>query len=297
MLKGSIVALVTPFTKNGNVDYSELKFLVNQHCEAGTDAIVAVGSTGESTTLTHEEHIDVVSAMVEISDGRIDIIAGNGSNSTLEAVQLTEKMTLAGVSGFLNVTPYYNKPSITGLMAHYQACADVTDKPQILYNVPGRTCLDMTPDVVEQLSQIDNVIGIKEATGDVSRVQELRQRCGDDFILLSGDDPSACDFMLAGGDGVISVTANIVPAEMKSMVTAAVSGDATLAKKLDAAIEPLHNMLFIESNPIPVKWSLALMGWASANYRLPLTPPEESSQKLIHSVLQQANLINTQESE
>ena len=296
MLKGSIVALVTPFTKHGNVDYTELEFLVNKHCEAGTDAIVAVGTTGESTTLTHEEHIDVVNAMVELSAGRIDILAGNGSNSTSEAVQLTEKMTQAGVSGFLNVTPYYNKPSLSGLIAHYQACADVTDKPQILYNVPGRTSLDMTPDMIEQLAKIDNIIGIKEATGDVSRVQELKKRCGDDFILLSGDDPTAREFMLAGGHGVISVTANIVPAKMKAMVTAAVSGDTERANQLDAELEPLHNMLFVESNPIPVKWSLALMGWVSANYRLPLTPPEEKNQQLIESVLQQANLLNIQES-
>ncbi|MGM0429104.1 MAG: 4-hydroxy-tetrahydrodipicolinate synthase [Pseudomonadota bacterium] len=296
MLKGSIVALVTPFTKYGNVDYSELEFLVNKHCEAGTDAIVAVGTTGESTTLTHEEHIDVVNAMVELSAGRIDIIAGNGSNSTSEAVQLTEKMTQAGVSGFLNVTPYYNKPSLTGLLAHYKACADASDKPQILYNVPGRTSLDMTPDMVEQLAKIDNVIGIKEATGDVSRVQELKKRCGDDFILLSGDDPTAREFMLAGGHGVISVTANIVPAKMKELVTAAVSGDTQRANQIDAELEPLHNMLFVESNPIPVKWSLALMGWVSANYRLPLTPPEEQNQQLIESVLQKANLLNIQES-
>ncbi|WP_322405878.1 4-hydroxy-tetrahydrodipicolinate synthase [Idiomarina sp. PL1-037] len=296
MLKGSIVALVTPFTKYGNVDYSELEFLVNKHCEAGTDAIVAVGTTGESTTLTHEEHIDVVNAMVELSAGRIDIIAGNGSNSTSEAVQLTEKMTQAGVSGFLNVTPYYNKPSLTGLVAHYKACADATDKPQILYNVPGRTSLDMTPDMVEQLAKIDNVIGIKEATGDVSRVQELKKRCGDDFILLSGDDPTAREFMFAGGHGVISVTANIVPAKMKELVTAALADDKENANQLDAELAPLHNMLFVESNPIPVKWSLALMGWVSANYRLPLTPPGESNQQLIESVLQKANLLNIQES-
>ncbi|MCA1767564.1 MAG: 4-hydroxy-tetrahydrodipicolinate synthase, partial [Idiomarina sp.] len=178
----------------------------------------------------------------------------------------------------------------------YQACADVTDKPQILYNVPGRTSLDMTPDMIEQLAKIDNIIGIKEATGDVSRVQELKKRCGDDFILLSGDDPTAREFMLAGGHGVISVTANIVPAKMKAMVTAAVMGDTERANQLDAELEPLHNMLFVESNPIPVKWSLALMGWVSANYRLPLTPPEEKNQQLIESVLQQANLLNIQES-
>ncbi len=296
MLKGSIVALVTPFTKYGNVDYSELEFLVEQHIKAGTDAIVAVGTTGESTTLTHEEHINVVNAVVELSAGRISVIAGNGSNSTSEAVQLTEKMTQAGVDGFLNVTPYYNKPSMAGLMAHFEACADVTDKPQILYNVPGRTCSDMTPDIIEKLAQIPGVVGVKEATGDVSRVAELKKRCGDDFILLSGDDPTSREFMLAGGHGVISVTANIAPEQVKAMVDAAVKSDSETANKLDEQLAPLHDMLFIESNPIPVKWALALMGWCSANYRLPLTPPEEANQAIIESVLEKDNLINTQES-
>ena len=296
MFKGSIVALVTPFTKYGNIDYSELAFLVNQHCEAGTDAIVAVGTTGESTTLSHEEHIDAVSAMVELSAGRISVIAGNGSNSTSEAVQLTEKMTNLGVDGFLNVTPYYNKPSIDGLLAHYQACADATDKPQILYNVPGRTALDMTPDMIEQLAQINNVIGIKEATGEVSRVAELKQRCGEDFILLSGDDPTAREFMLAGGDGVISVTANVVPQAMKSLVQAATQGNRELAEQIDQPLRALHEVLFIESNPIPVKWALALMGWCSANYRLPLTPPAPQHQDQIEAVLQTLELLNAQES-
>ncbi|MGM0481880.1 MAG: 4-hydroxy-tetrahydrodipicolinate synthase [Pseudomonadota bacterium] len=296
MLKGSIVALVTPFTKYGNIDYSELEYLVERHCQAGTDAIVAVGTTGESTTLSHEEHIDVVSAIVELSKGRIAVIGGNGSNSTAEAVQLTEKMSHLGVDGFLNVTPYYNKPSFAGLMAHYSACAEASDKPQILYNVPGRTALDMTPEVVEQLASIDKVVGIKEATGEVSRVAELRQRCGQDFILLSGDDPTARDFMLAGGDGVISVTANVVPGQIKALVDAATGADADRAEQLDRPLESLHQALFIESNPIPVKWALALMGWCSANYRLPLTPPEEQNQAKIEAVLAKLDLLNSQES-
>lgn len=296
MLKGSIVALVTPFTKYGNVDYSELGFLVEQHIKAGTDAIVAVGTTGEATTLTQEEHIDVVNAVVELSAGRISVIAGNGSNSTIDAVQMTEKMTQAGVDGFLNVTPSYNKPSLAGLIAHFEACSDVTDKPQILYNVPGRTCLDMTPETVEELAKIPGIVGIKEATGDIHRVAELKKRCGDDFILLSGDDPTSREFMLAGGDGVISVTANIMPRQVKAMVDAAVNGEADAARAYDEELIPLHDMLFIESNPIPVKWALALMGCCSANYRLPLTPPEEANQAIIESVLQKANLINTQES-
>lgn len=295
MLKGSIVALVTPFTKYGNIDYSELEFLVNRHCEAGTDAIVAVGTTGESTTLSHEEHIDVVSAMVELADGRISVIGGNGSNSTSEAVQLTEKMSHLGVDGFLNVTPYYNKPSLAGLVAHYEACAEASDKPQILYNVPGRTALDMTPDMIEALAKIDNIVGVKEATGDVSRVNALRQRCGDDFILLSGDDPTSREFMLAGGDGVISVTANVVPAQIKALVNAATAGDRAQAEQIDNAIEALHQVLFVESNPIPVKWALALMGWCSANYRLPLTPPEAHNQEKIEAVLADLDLLNSQE--
>lgn len=296
MLKGSIVALVTPLTKHGNIDYSELEYLVNRHCEAGTDGIVAVGTTGESTTLSHEEHIDVVSAMVELSAGRISVIGGNGSNSTAEAVQLTEKMSHLGVDGFLNVTPYYNKPSLEGLVAHFKACADVSDKPQILYNVPGRTALDMTPDMIAEIANIDNVVGVKEATGDVQRVSELRQRCGDDFILLSGDDPTACDFMLAGGDGVISVTANVIPKEIKALVDAACAQDTAKAQQLDGQLRALHDVLFIESNPIPVKWALALMGWCSANYRLPLTPPSDASQAQIEKVLAQLELLKTQES-
>lgn len=296
MLKGSIVALVTPFTKYGNIDYAELEDLVNRHCDAGTDGIVAVGTTGESTTLSHEEHIDVVSAMVELAAGRISVIGGNGSNSTSEAVQLTEKMSHLGVDGFLNVTPYYNKPSLTGLIAHFTACAEASDKPQILYNVPGRTGLDMTPDMVAELAQISNIVGIKEATGDVSRVSELRQHCGDQFILLSGDDPTAKDFMLAGGDGVISVTANVVPAQIKALVTAAIQGDRIEAERIDDKLAALNDVLFVESNPIPVKWALALMGWCSANYRLPLTPPEPHNQEKIEAVLAELELLHSQES-
>ncbi|RUO81464.1 4-hydroxy-tetrahydrodipicolinate synthase [Idiomarina tyrosinivorans] len=295
MLKGSIVALVTPFTKYGNIDYSELEFLVEQHIRAGTDAIVAVGTTGESTTLTHDEHIDVVRAVTEISAGRIGVIAGNGSNSTAEAVQLTERMGILPIDGFLNVTPYYNKPMPDGLLAHYSACAAASDKPQILYNVPGRTASDMTPDIVERLAEIDNIVGIKEATGDVERVQQLRQRCGESFILLSGDDPTSKDFMLAGGDGVISVTANIAPEQMKALVDAACAGDAERAAAIDKQLVPLHQMLFIESNPIPVKWALALMGWLQANYRLPLTAPTEGHQAEIRRVLERAHLIDVQE--
>jgi len=291
MLKGSIVALVTPFTRQGNIDYSELEALVNWHCEAGTDGIVAMGTTGESATLSHDEHVAVVNAVAELADGRVSVIAGNGSNSTAESVYLTERMGQLPIAGFLNVNPYYNKPSPRGLVAHYSACAEASDKPQLLYNVPGRTCYDILPEQVAALAEIENIVGIKEATGDCDRVAQLRKLCGPDFIILSGDDPSARQFMLEGGDGVISVTANVAPAEMKAMVDAARALDSGLAESLDAKLAALHKAMFLESNPIPVKWALALMGRLQAFYRLPLTEPELVNQQAIEQTLKEAGFI------
>lgn len=291
MLKGSIVALVTPFTRQGNIDYSELEALVSWHCEAGTDAIVAMGTTGESATLSHDEHISVVAAVAELVNGRIGVIAGNGSNATAESVYLTERMGSLPIDGFLNVNPYYNKPSLRGLLAHYEACAAASDKPQLLYNVPGRTCYDLQPEEIAELAKIDGIAGVKEATGDVSRVATLRELCGPDFILLSGDDPTACEFMLAGGDGVISVTANVVPTQMKAMVAAARAGRADDARQLDAELVALHEAMFVQSNPIPVKWALAKMGRLEPFYRLPLTEPELVHQQTIEQRLQQAGLV------
>ncbi|WP_055438851.1 4-hydroxy-tetrahydrodipicolinate synthase [Pseudidiomarina woesei] len=291
MLTGSIVALVTPFTQQGNVDYNALEALVNWHCEAGTDAIVAMGTTGESATMSHDEHILVVSAVAELAAGRIDVIAGNGSNATAEAVHLTERMANLPIQGFLNVNPYYNKPSQRGLLAHYKACAEASDLPQLLYNVPGRTAADILPEQVAELAQIPNIVGIKEATGDVSRVAQLKQLCGNEFILLSGDDGTGCEFMLQGGHGVISVTANVMPAQMKAMVTAATNGDAATAKAIDAQMAVIHEAMFVQSNPIPVKWALSLMGKLEANYRLPMTEPELLQQQHIEQALKQAELI------
>lgn len=291
MLTGSMVALVTPFTKQGNVDYNLLAELVELHIKQGTDAIVAVGTTGESPTLTHDEHVDVIRATVEIAAGRIQIIAGNGSNSTAECVQLTERMANIGVNGFLNVTPYYNKPSRSGLLAHYKAAAEASDIPQILYNVPGRTCCDLSADLIAELAQIPNIVGIKEATGDVSRVDAIKKACGPDFILLSGDDPTACEFLLQGGDGVISVTANLAPKAIKALVDAARCGDREKAEAIDVPLRELHDKLFIESNPIPVKWAMARLGWINEFYRLPLTSPELESQKAIEAALQNAGLL------
>ncbi|RUO62169.1 4-hydroxy-tetrahydrodipicolinate synthase [Pseudidiomarina insulisalsae] len=294
MLTGSIVALVTPFTEHGNVDYAALEDLVNWHVEQGSDALVIMGTTGESATMSHDEHVLVVSAACELADGRIQIIAGNGSNSTAEAVHLTERMAKLPVAGFLNVNPYYNKPSQRGLLAHYRACCDASDLPQLLYNVPGRTGADVLPEQVAELAEIPNIVGIKEATGDLSRVAELRRLCGSNFILLSGDDPTGCDFMLQGGDGVISVTANVMPAVMKQMVDAAVRGNNEEAKALDEKMQAVHEAMFVQANPIPVKWALACMGKLEPNYRLPMTEPELPQQQHIEQTLQQAGILSAE---
>lgn len=292
MLTGSMVALVTPFTPQGNIDYELLANLVEFHIQQGTDAIVSVGTTGESTTLTHDEHVDVVCATVEIAAGRIKVVAGNGSNATAEAVHLTERIAPLGVDGFLNVSPYYNKPSPQGLYEHYRLIAEASDLPQLLYNVPGRTCSDLEPEIVAQLAQIPNIIGIKEASGDVSRVQRIRELCGNDFLQLSGDDPTACEFMLAGGHGVISVTANLMPNMMKQMVSAASCGDKEAAEAADAHMKMIHDILFIEANPIPVKWAMARLGWLTEVYRLPLCSPELESKNVIEEALEAAGLLN-----
>lgn len=291
MLTGSIVALVTPFTDKGNVDYTQLHELVDWHVAEGTDAIVAMGTTGESATMSHQEHVQVVSAITELAAGRIAVIAGNGSNATAEAVYLTEQMNHLPLAGFLNVNPYYNKPSLRGLIEHYKACAEASDKPQLLYNVPGRTAADVTPDFVAELASIPNIVGIKEATGDLSRVEKLRSLCGPDFILLSGDDPTGCEFMLRGGQGVISVTANVAPRKMKAMVDAARAGEQAIAAALDAELATLHEAMFVQANPIPVKWALSLMGKMQPNYRLPMTPPELPEQQHIEDTLKQAGII------
>jgi len=291
MLTGSMVALVTPFTSHENIDYNLLAELVEFHVQHGTDAIVSVGTTGESPTLSHDEHVDVVRATLEVADGRLKVIAGNGSNATAESVQLTERIAALGVDGFLNVTPYYNKPSRKGVLEHYKRVAEASDVPQLLYNVPGRTGWDMEPELVAELAQLPNIVGIKEATGDVSRVEKIKALCGNDFLLLSGDDPTAREFMLAGGHGVISVTANLVPGTMKAMIEAGSRGDRESAEAIDQPIEALHQAMFVESNPIPVKWAMAKLGWIQANYRLPLTAPELEGQKAIEEALEKAGLL------
>lgn len=271
MFQGSMVALVTPMREDGSVDEKSLHALVDWHVEQGTDAIVAVGTTGESATLDEQEHCEVIRQVVRFSAKRVPVIAGTGANSTTEAIQLTRCAREAGADGCLLVTPYYNKPTQEGLFQHFKAVAEAVDIPQLLYNVPGRTACDMLPETVGRLSAIKNVVGIKEATGQLERVARLRALCGEDFALITGDDATSREFILLGGVGTISVTANIAPAAMHRMITAARNGDADEAASIDAALAALHRDLFLESNPIPVKWALAEMGRIPRGIRLPLT--------------------------
>ena len=268
-----MVALVTPMLADESIDFSALEVLVEMHIEAGTSAIVAMGTTGESATLNYKEHCEVVRFVVEKSAGRISVIAGTGANSTSEAIQLTQCAKDAGVDACLLVSPYYNKPTQEGLFLHHKKIAETVDIPQILYNVPGRTASDMLPETIARLSSIKNIIGVKEATGDLSRVAIIKNLVNDGaFDLYTGDDETGIEFILLGGHGTISVTANIVPKQMAEAYQFALDGNAEKAKEIDASISVLHQDLFLESNPIPVKWCLAEMGKINLDIRLPLTP-------------------------
>lgn len=271
MFQGSIVALVTPMDADGRVNYDVLAELIQFHIEAGTDAIVAVGTTGESATLNVDEHSQVIRFVIEQAAGRIPVIAGTGANSTEEAIELTSRAAEAGADACLLVTPYYNKPTQKGLVAHFSALAEAVDIPQILYNVPGRTALDMLPETTAILSKLPNIIGIKEAKGEVSRIKELVSLCEEGFAIYTGDDATAMESILAGAVGDISVTANVVPKEMHEMCAAALQGDRAAAEAIEARIDSLHSTLFCESNPIPVKWALSEMGKMPSGIRLPLT--------------------------
>jgi len=291
MFQGSMVALVTPMTEDGRVDEQAMHGLVDWHVEQGTSAIVAVGTTGESATLDEREHCNVIRQVVEFCDGRIPVIAGTGANSTTEAINLTKCAKQAGADACLLVTPYYNKPTQEGLYLHHKVVAEAVDIPQILYNVPGRTACDMVPDTVARLSQIENIIGIKEATGDVARVAQIRAGCGAGFDLYSGDDATACEFILAGGQGVISVTTNIAPQAMSEMCQAALAGNREEAVRIDQGLVGLHRDLFLESNPIPVKWALAEMGRIPIGIRLPLTWLSENYRAELRNSLRRAGII------
>lgn len=290
-IRGSIVALVTPMHADGAVDWERLRKLVDWHVAEGTNAIVAVGTTGESATLGFEEHDLVVREVISVTAGRIPVIAGTGANATEEAIRLSRAAKRDGADACLLVTPYYNKPTQEGLYRHYVAIAEAVDIPQILYNVPGRTACDMLPETVERLSKVPNIVGIKEATGNLARVRDIRERCGADFLIYSGDDATAVEAILMGGDGNISVTANVVPKKMAALCKAALAGDATTARALDAEINALHRDLFVESNPIPVKWALEQMGLINSGIRLPLTPLSEAAQQVLRSTMVSYGLL------
>ncbi|MDE1514507.1 MULTISPECIES: 4-hydroxy-tetrahydrodipicolinate synthase [Vibrio] len=291
MFSGSIVALITPFTPGGEVDYISLKKLVDFHVAAGTDAIVSVGTTGESATLTVEEHVKVVAKTVEFAEGRLPIIAGTGANATHEAVTFSRLLNNTGIAGYLSVTPYYNKPTQQGLFLHYNAIAQETDIPVILYNVPGRTAVDMQPETVARLSEINNIVALKDATGDLSRVAKHRALCKEGFVLLSGDDATGLEFVKLGGQGVISVTNNIAAADMANMLHLALAGKFAEAEIINQRLMTLHKNLFIESSPIPVKWAAHKMGLiANGDLRLPLTELSEPARPIIAQALSEACL-------
>lgn len=271
MITGSIVALVTPMHADGSVDWAALERLLELHLASGTAAIGAVGTTGESSTLDYDEHCEVIRFCVAHCAGRLPVVAGTGSNSTREAIELTQAAAAAGAQACLLVTPYYNRPTQRGLYEHFRAINDAVAVPQILYNVPGRTAVDMSNDTVLRLAELDNVVGLKDATGDVSRGRELIARCDPAFAVYSGDDPTAMELMLAGGRGNISVTANVAPVPMATLCALALEGKRAEAEAIDARLRPLHAALFLEPNPIPVKWALCQRGLIGEGLRLPLT--------------------------
>lgn len=291
MFQGSMVALVTPMSGDGRVDFTALDALLDWHLAEGTDGVVAVGTTGESATLEDEEHMEVVARCVRRLKGRIPVIAGTGSNNTAHAAHMSRRAQDLGADAVLTVVPYYNKPMQEGLYRHFRAIAEAVSLPVLLYNVPGRTITDLLPATVERLAKLPNIAGIKEATGDVARAEDIRRRCGDAFTMISGDDATAREFILQGGVGVISVTANVAPKLMHEMIAAARRGDAKKAAEIDARLAPLHKALFVETSPIPVKWALAEMGRIPPGIRLPLTPLADEHHPALRTVLKTVGVL------
>ena len=291
MLTGSMVAMVTPMGDDGSVDWAGLERLVNHHVEQGTDAIVSVGTTGESATLDHNEHIEVIGRTVDAAAGRIPVIGGTGANSTSEAMALTRDAAAVGVTACLPVVPYYNKPPQEGLFQHFKSIAVAVPIPQILYNVPGRTAVDMSNETTLRLAEIDNIVGIKDATNDIDRGCDLIDRAPDGFAIYSGEDGTACQLMLAGGKGTISVTANAAPKLMHEMCTAAVAGDTDTATVLNNQLADLHAAMFFQSNPIPAKWAVCQQGLIGPGIRLPLLPLAEQYHDDVRAALQKADVL------
>ena len=289
--KGSNVALITPMFDDGVVDYESLNNLIDFHIEAGTSSIVSVGTTGESATVGVKEHLKIINHTIKYAARRIPVIAGTGANSTSEAIELTQEAKNLGADACLLVTPYYNKPTQEGLYQHFKLVAESVDIDQILYNVPGRTAVDMSVETTSRLSKITNIIGIKDATGDLSVIKELVKCCPKDFLLLTGDDATAVDFLLLGGHGGISVTANVTPKQLQKVYLAAIAGNAELAKQANIELENLHKNLFVEANPIPVKWALHKMGMCSRGIRLPLLELSSEFRSVIENDLKELNLV------
>ncbi len=290
MIQGSIVAIVTPMRQDGSLDFPRLKSLVDFHVAEGTDGIVVVGTTGESPTVDVAEHCELIRATVEYAAGRLPVIAGTGGNSTSEAIELTAFARQAGAAASLNVVPYYNKPTQEGLYRHFKAIAEAVDLPMILYNVPGRTVADMSNDTTLRLAQVPGIIGIKDATGSVERAADLIKRAPQGFASYSGDDASALSFILLGGHGTISVTANVAPRLMREMCAAALAGDVAKARGINARLLGLHRNLFIEANPIPVKWAVSRMGLMEDGIRLPLTPLSPECHERVLQAMREAGV-------
>ena len=291
MFTGSMVAMVTPMHDDGSVDWTALEGLVNHHVAEGTDAIVSVGTTGESATLNHDEHGEVIARTVKAAAGRIPVIGGTGANSTAEAISLTRHAAEAGVDACLLVVPYYNKPPQEGLYQHFKAIADAVSIPQILYNVPGRTGVDMHNDTTLRLAEIDNIVAIKDATNDLDRGRDLISRAPQDFLIYSGEDGTACELMIAGGKGTISVTANAAPNLMHRMCQAAIAGDADSARALNNQLADLHKAMFVESNPIPAKWAVSQQGLIGRGIRLPLLPLSSQCHDEVRSAMSGAGVL------
>jgi 4-hydroxy-tetrahydrodipicolinate synthase len=291
MLTGSLVALITPMFEDGSIDYASYKKLIEFHLDAGSDAIVTVGTTGESATVSVEEHIEIISRTVEYVNGRIPVIAGTGGNCTEEAITLSKKAKEVGASYGLSVVPYYNRPSQEGLYQHFKAIAQSTDLPIILYNVPTRTAIDLHDETVLRLTDLPNIVGLKDATGNLQRAAHLTKYAPEGFALYSGDDGSALAFLLQGGHGVISVTANLAPKAMHDLCVAALAGNIALARSINDKLQSLHRDLFIESSPTPVKWAAQAMGLIRHSHvRLPLSPLTAESEPRVRKALLEAEI-------
>ncbi len=291
MFTGSLIALVTPFDGNNRVDYSSLKRLIDFHVERGSDGLVIAGTTGEAATLARSEHIELIGRAVEIADGRLPIIVGTGSNSTAQTVELSCAVADTGIDAYLIVVPYYNKPLQEGMYRHFTAVADAVEKPVMMYNVPGRTVADMLPETVARLAKHENIFGIKEATGDIDRLQAIQDLVADDFKFYSGDDFTLLPFIEAGGHGVVTVSGNVAAAQVASLCRLALEGRSDEARELDDTLQALNEMLFVESNPIPVKWAVSQMGLIEEHIRLPLTPFSAQYHEAMRAAMSAAGVV------